>query len=103
MEKTATLFTILLFSGLSVTAGSANKKNRVVPNAIGIATEQDFHRGSGIHLGNTVNLIPGVHLERRATAAGTRIVIRGYGNVSNFTGSGYKAYLNGIPLTDADG
>ncbi len=36
-------------------------------------------------------------------SGGQRITIRGYGNRTNFEGSGYKAYLNGIPLTDAEG
>jgi iron complex outermembrane receptor protein len=37
---------------------------------------------------------------------GQRIVIRGYGTdvfSSNFNGTGYKVYMNGIPITDAQG
>ncbi len=42
-------------------------------------------------------------MESRSLSGGQRITIRGYGNATNFNGSGYKAYLNGIPLTDAEG
>ena len=31
------------------------------------------------------------------------MVIRGYGDQTNFNGNGYKAYYNDISLTDADG
>lgn len=71
--------------------------------AIGLVTSRDIQRTNGIHLQNFVNLIPGVKVEMRTVAAGNRIVIRGYGNQTNFNGVGYKAYLNDIPLTDGDG
>ncbi len=71
--------------------------------AVGLITTRDIQRTNGISLQNYVNLIPGVKVEMRTIAAGNRIVIRGYGNQTNFNGVGYKAYLNDIPLTDADG
>ncbi|WP_080241281.1 TonB-dependent receptor [Spirosoma rigui] len=71
--------------------------------AVGLVTSRDIQRTNGIHLQNFVNLIPGVKVEMRTVAAGNRIVIRGYGNQTNFNGVGYKAYLNDIPLTDGDG
>ena len=71
--------------------------------AVGLITSRDIQRTNGIHLQNYVNLIPGVKVEMRTIAAGNRIVIRGYGNQTNFNGVGYKAYLNDIPLTDGDG
>ena len=74
-----------------------------VAGAVGLVTTRDIARTSGIHLQNFVNLIPGVKVEMRTVAAGNRIVIRGYGNQTNFNGVGYKAYLNDIPLTDGDG
>lgn len=74
-----------------------------IPQSVGVLTGRDLNRSNGIHLMNTINLIPGVRMEMRTTTAGTRIVIRGYGNQTNFNGIGYKAYYNDIPLTDADG
>jgi iron complex outermembrane receptor protein len=59
-----------------------------------------------------INLnVPGVTFERRAVNSGQQFNIRGYGSgargargiSSNFDGQGYKVYLNGIPITDAEG
>ncbi len=73
------------------------------PEAIGTVTRQELERSEGLFLEEAINLIPGVRLENRTLAGGQRITIRGYGNNTNFNGTGYKAYLNGIPLTDAEG
>lgn len=73
------------------------------PQAIGILTRQDLKRNAGLFLEESLNLLPGVRLENRTLSGGQRIIIRGYGNSTNFNGSGYKAYLNGVPLTDAEG
>jgi iron complex outermembrane receptor protein len=71
--------------------------------AIGIVTRQDLKRNDGLFLEDSLNLIPGVRMESRTVSGGQRITIRGYGNGTNFNGTGYKAYLNNIPLTDAEG
>ena len=55
--------------------------------------------------------VPGVTMNRRSVSGGQQFNIRGYGNgsrgargvSSNFDGQGYKVYLNGIPVTDAEG
>jgi len=71
--------------------------------AIGVVTRQDLKRNDGLFLEDAINLVPGVRMESRSLSGGQRITIRGYGNSTNFNGTGYKAYLNGIPLTDAEG
>src|SRR4051812_3549981 len=73
------------------------------PQSIGVLTREDLRRTDGVFLDDTLNLIPGVRYETRTVAGGQRITIRGYGNGTNFNGTGYKAYLNGIPITDAEG
>ncbi|WP_207632662.1 TonB-dependent receptor [Foetidibacter luteolus] len=73
------------------------------PQAIGILSRRELTRNDGVFLENSLNLVPGVRMEKRTANGGQRIVIRGYGNASNFNGSGIKAYLNGIPVTDAEG
>jgi iron complex outermembrane receptor protein len=73
------------------------------PQSIGVLTRADVRRNEGVFLDDTLNLIPGVRLESRTVSGGQRITIRGYGNATNFNGTGYKAYLNGIPITDAEG
>ncbi len=82
--------------------GTQNKLLKT-PSAIGVITSKDFARTNGLMLFQPMNLIPGVKMEMRNITQGARIVLRGYGNETNFNGYGYKAYLNGIPLTDADG
>jgi iron complex outermembrane receptor protein len=73
------------------------------PLSVSTVSRQELRRGTGLFPEESLNLLPGVRFERRTMAGGQRITIRGYGNRSNFDGSGYKAYLNGIPLTDAEG
>ncbi|GAC1527922.1 MAG: hypothetical protein NVS3B15_05220 [Sediminibacterium sp.] len=78
-------------------------KTLYTPGAVGTVTAKDIQRTNGIRLENSLNLIPGVRVERRTEGGGSRIVMRGYGNQINFNGSGYKAYYNEMPVTDADG
>jgi iron complex outermembrane receptor protein len=82
---------------------ASDRKIIGTPGSVDLMTMKDLQRNDGIFLQNTLNLLPGIQMEMRSQDQGARIVIRGYGNSTNFNGVGYKAYLNGIPLTDADG
>jgi iron complex outermembrane receptor protein len=73
------------------------------PQSIGILSRQELTRSEGLFLENTINLVPGVRMEKRTATGGQRLVIRGYGNSTNFNGTGIKTYFNGIPITDAEG
>lgn len=98
---------------VSITASSnSNKKLLYQPLSIVKMSEVEIKRGNGLFLDDAVNTnIPGVMMERRTISAGQQFNIRGYGNGargtngvnSNFDGQGYKVYLNGIPVTDAEG
>jgi iron complex outermembrane receptor protein len=77
-----------------------------LPQAVTVVTERELERGAGLFLQDAINLTPGIRMERRTMSGGQTITIRGYRNDSdagNFIGSGYKAYYNGIPLTNAEG
>jgi iron complex outermembrane recepter protein len=72
----------------------------------------ELKRGPGLFLDDAIQTnVPGVIMNRRTVAGGQQFNIRGYGNgtrgtrgpSSNFDGQGYKLYLNGIPVTDAEG
>ena len=71
----------------------------------------ELQRGTGLFLDDAINAnVPGVTMQRRAVSSGQQFNIRGYGNgvgfrgaSNNFDGQGYKVYLNGIPVTDAEG
>ena len=82
---------------------SGAKQILLQPQSIGVVTRQEMRRSDGLFLEESLNLVPGVRMESRSLSGGQRITIRGYGNATNFNGTGYKAYLNGIPITDAEG
>lgn len=83
-----------------------------VPASVAKLTPVELKRSVGLYLDDAINAnIPGVFMERRTISAGQQFNIRGYGNGargtngvnSNFDGQGSKVYLNGIPVTDAEG
>ena len=98
---------------VEITASSnSNKKLLYQPQSIVKLTEIETKRQTGLYLDDAINTsVPGVMMERRTVSAGQQFNIRGYGNGargtngvnSNFDGQGYKVYLNGIPITDAEG
>lgn len=73
------------------------------PMSMANLSKRDLNRNTGLFLEESINLEPGIRMEKRTMSGGQRIIIRGYGNSTNFNGVGYKAYLNGIPVTDATG
>lgn len=72
----------------------------------------ELNRSTGLYLADAINTsVPGIFMQSRTTSGGQQFNIRGYGNgargtngvSSNFDGQGTKVYLNGIPVTDAEG
>jgi len=100
-------------NAIEITATSyPNKTQLEQPSSIVSLKPIELKRGVGIYLLDAVNTnAPGVFMESRSNAAGQQFNIRGYGNGvrgtngvnSNFDGQGTKVYLNGIPVTDAEG
>jgi iron complex outermembrane recepter protein len=98
---------------VEVTATSnLNKSILYQPSSIAKLTPVELKRSTGLFFDDIINVnVPGVSFERRTVSAGQQFNIRGYGNgargtrgtSSNFDGQGYKVYLNGIPVTDAEG
>jgi iron complex outermembrane receptor protein len=89
-----------------------NKSLLYQPASIATLKTSELKRGQGIFLDDAINSnVPGVSMQRRSVSGGQQFNIRGYGNgtrgtrgiSSNFDGQGYKVYLNGIPVTDAEG
>ncbi len=103
----------IYLNGIEITSSSAQQKTSLTqPASIGKISTMELKRGLGIYLEDAINVnIPGIFMQRRTTSAGQQFNIRGYGNGtrgtngvnSNFDGQGYKVYLNGIPVTDAEG
>ena len=98
---------------VEITATSNQNKTLLYqPTAITKLSNVELKRSTGLFFDDIINLnVPGVTFERRAVNSGQQFNIRGYGNgargakgiSSNFDGQGYKVYLNGIPVTDAEG
>jgi iron complex outermembrane receptor protein len=98
---------------VEITATSAQNKSILYqPASINKLNPTELKRGTGLFLDDAINTnIPGVTMQRRTVSAGQQFNIRGYGNgvrgtngiSSNFDVQGSKVYLNGIPLTDAEG
>jgi iron complex outermembrane receptor protein len=98
---------------VEITATSSRNKSLLYqPVSITKLNETELKRGTGLFLDDAINgNVPGVTMQRRAVSSGQQFNIRGYGNgargtngiSSNFDGQGYKVYLNGMPLTDAEG
>ena len=91
---------------------SANKKLLYQPASITKLNPVELKRGQGIFFQDVIETsVPGVIMNRRTVSGGQQFNIRGYGNGargtngvnSNFDGQGYKVYINGIPVTDAEG
>ncbi|MCB0703971.1 MAG: TonB-dependent receptor plug domain-containing protein [Saprospiraceae bacterium] len=88
-----------------------NKSQLEQPLSIVQLKKTEINRGTGIYMDDAINTnIPGVYMSRRTQSAGQQINIRGYGNgigfrgaSNNFDSQGLKMYLNGIPITDAEG
>src|SRR6187397_3628538 len=89
-----------------------NKALLYQPASITKLSPLELKRGTGLFLDDAIQTnVPGVTMNRRTVSGGQQFNIRGYGNgsrgtrgiSSNFDGQGYKVYLNGIPVTDAEG
>jgi len=95
---------------ITATSGQ-NKQLLYQPSSISKLGEEELNRTTGLFLDDAINAnVPGVTMNRRTVSAGQQFNIRGYGNGvgfrganNNFDGMGYKVYLNGIPVTDAEG
>lgn len=84
----------------------------IQPMSIAEIGNKEIQRGNGLFMLDAINTnVPGVIMQSRTTTGGQQFNIRGYGNgtrgtrgiSSNFDGQGTKVYLNGIPVTNAEG
>ena len=91
---------------------NTNKTLLYQPAAITKLNQTDIKRATGLFFDDAIQTnVPGVQMAKRSVGGGQQFNIRGYGNGvrgknganSNFDGQGSKVYLNGIPVTDAEG
>ena len=93
-------------------SASTNKDLLSIPSSVVRMDTKELKRGNGLFMDDAIQTnVAGVSMNRRSVGGGQQLNIRGYGNgtrgtrgmSSNFDGQGYKVYLNGIVLTDAEG
>lgn len=90
---------------------NADKSLLRQPASIVKMGRREITRGTGLFMDDAINAnVPGVYMTRRGVSSGQQLNIRGYGNGVGFKGAnnnfdiqGTKVYLNGMPLTDAEG
>jgi iron complex outermembrane recepter protein len=111
-DKSASLTVSLIPSGYTLkgveVSGSALSHEQLSrAQSVGVISQGDLQRGSGLLLGQSLNTVPGVNMQTRTPWGGQRITLRGYypnvGNSANFNGLGYQLFLNDIPVSDASG
>jgi iron complex outermembrane recepter protein len=103
----------LVLDEVEITATSnPNRQLLYQPASISKLSTVELKRGTGLFFDDAIQTnVPGMTMNRRTVSGGQQFNIRGYGNgargtrgiSSNFDGQGYKVYLNGIPVTDAEG
>lgn len=92
----------------------SESRDSVLHQAKSITTlrSRELKRQTGLFLDDAINSnVAGVTMMKRSISGGQQFNIRGYGNgsrgtagiSSNFDNQGSKIYLNGIPVTDAEG
>lgn len=90
-------------SPLVVQGARAQQEALRTPQSVETLAPEDFARHNPLFLQNALNQLAGVAMEQRSTASQSHILIRGVGGKSRFNERGIKLYLDGIPLTRADG
>lgn len=68
-----------------------------------MVSEEEINRNNSANLEQSLGNMAGVQVDKRTNFGGQRVVVRGYGNDQKFNNWGTKFYLNGVPLTQADG
>jgi iron complex outermembrane receptor protein len=89
---------------IQITGILIGKNNLHTPKSISNLTVADINRVNSANPQGYFNLLPGVRMDSRsAIASGSKFVIRGVGSQYPNAAVGFKAYLDDIPITDADG
>ncbi len=73
-----------------------------IPAAVSLISENDLNRKDNFNLLQTINYMPGVYVNQGALNT-NKINIRGIGSRAQYSTNRIKAYINGIPLTTAEG
>ncbi len=75
---------------------------RKTPAAVSLISSEDLERSDNFNLVQSLNFVPGVYVNQGALNT-NKINIRGIGSRAQYSTNRIKAYINGIPLTTAEG
>ncbi len=89
-------------SEVLVRSSNIPQEVRNIPAAISLISETDLERTDNFNLVQNFNFVPGVFVSQGALNT-NKINIRGIGARSQYSTNRIKAYINGIPLTTAEG
>jgi iron complex outermembrane receptor protein len=90
---------------IEIKASRTNSDLKSIPSATTLIGKEQFQTNrTGIFMEDALRNAPGVFVQNRNNfAQGERIIIRGQGSRSAFGLRNIKVFLDGIPLTSADG
>jgi iron complex outermembrane receptor protein len=91
-----------LLEDVKVVAYRFRGRVHTLPGNLAVKSSESLRLPGGTNFAEAVNTIPGVTMQS-GTFATSRIVIRGMGSRTPYNTNRIRAYLNEIPITDADG
>ncbi|APG61486.1 TonB-dependent receptor [Christiangramia salexigens] len=97
MEEEAAQLSEIILRGSNIP-----KSIRRTPSAVGLISKDDLKKSDNFNLVQNFNFVPGVFVSQGALNT-NKINIRGIGSRSQYSTNRIKAYINGIPLTTAEG
>ena len=107
-EKSETRITVFLqkeidqLSEVLIRSSNIPQEVRKIPASVSLISENDLERTDNFNLVQNFNYVPGVFVSQGALNT-NKINIRGIGARSQYSTNRIKAYINGIPLTTAEG
>ena len=89
-------------SEVVIRSSNIPQKIREIPASVSLISENDLQRTDNFNLVQNFNYVPGVFVSQGALNT-NKINIRGIGSRAQYSTNRIKAYINGIPLTTAEG
>jgi len=89
-------------SEVIIRSSNIPKEIREIPASVSLISENDLQRTDNFNLVQNFNYVPGVFVGQGALNT-NKINIRGIGSRAQYSTNRIKAYINGIPLTTAEG
>jgi len=89
-------------SEVVVRSSNIPQEIREIPASVSLISENDLQRTDNFNLVQNFNYVPGIFVSQGALNT-NKINIRGIGARAQYSTNRIKAYINGIPLTTAEG